>query len=646
MLEAQAPATPSLLPWRAPLSADWIERWTDADGKVKALAKGEEVDQAALAIALRRLANQQLGPREQVKLENLASRLGAVADKMPALRRFKLGLIGNRTLDFLARPLRAAGLARGLLLEVFDAPYDAVASFAYGPSNPFSEKLDAVAVLLDEGAFQLPAGLLDRAAEDAALNDAEAMLRQIAGAVRAKTGGAPLIATLPSYVPRLGSSDIATPGSAVRFAARLNQRIADGALDRSWIAFDMAELASRVGANTWHDPVRFHEAKTTFALTLYPLAADRLCSLIAAMCGKSGRALVLDLDNTLWGGVIGDDGVAGIRLGQNSAEGEAYVAFQRFVHELRKRGIVVAVCSKNNDEIAREPFKTHPEMLLREEHIAVFQANWTDKATNIRTIAETLNLGLESFVFVDDNPAERARVRQELPLVAVPEVGDDPSYFPALVAASGYFDHLVLNAEDLGRAQSYESNARRAEIRATVGNYEEYLASLKMTMAIARFDDVGRARIAQLISKSNQFNLTTKRYNEEDVRALEEDRDNILCWQVRLDDAFSAHGMIAVVVVRKDGAVWNIDTWLQSCRVLERGVEETVMNHLFARAAQEGAKTVKGEYVPSPRNAMVADFYDRMGLERVGETDGVRRYTRDVADYKPHNSAIAVTVKD
>jgi FkbH-like protein len=639
-----ADAAPTLFPWRAPLSADWTQRWTDIDARVKALAKGGGDDIDAICVALRRLAGERLGVREQVKMENLAGRLLPIAARLSPLRHFRLGVIGNRTLDFLTRPLRAAGLARGLLIEVFEAPYDAAASFAYGPSNPFGAKLDAVAIVLDEGAFKQPADLLDRDAENAALAEAETFLRQIAEAARAKTGGSPIIATLPAYAPQIGSADIATAGSAARFTARLNEMIADGAQDRRWIVWDLAELAARVGHDRWHDPVRFHEAKAPFALTLCPLVADRLASLIAALCGKSGRALVLDLDNTLWGGVIGDDGVAGIRLGQNSAEGEAFVAFQRFVHELRRRGIVIAVCSKNTDEIAREPFRSHPEMLLREEHIAVFQANWQDKATNLRAIAQTLNLGLESFVFVDDNPAERARVRQELPLVAVPEVGEDSAYFPALIAASGFFDHLVLNAEDLGRAQSYESNAKRAEIRAKVGNYDEYLASLAMKMTMSRFDEVGRARIAQLIGKSNQFNLTTRRYNEEDVRAFEADTDGILCWQVRLDDAFSAHGMIAVVIVRKTPKVWTIDTWLQSCRVLERGVEETVMNLLFSRAQAEGAETITGEYIPSPRNGMVADFFDRLGFARISD-NGHRRYARAVADFQPHKSFIEVTAK-
>jgi FkbH-like protein len=638
--------TTSLFPWRAPLAADWTARWTQTDKRVRALADGDgdaSIDE--LCVAVRRLAGEQLGPREQMKMENLAGRLLPLVEKLSPLRRFKLGVIGNRTLDFLTRPLRAAGLARGILIEVHEAPYDAVASFAYGPSNPFGEKLDAVAIILDEGAFKQPADLLDRDGEKTALAEADAFLHQIADAARRKTGGAPIVATLPAYTPQIGSADIATPGSTARFNTRLNDLIADGAQDRHWIAWDLAELAARVGYDRWHDPVRFHEAKAPFALTLCPLVADRLASLIAALCGKSGRALVLDLDNTLWGGVIGDDGVAGIRLGQNSAEGEAFVAFQRFVHDLRRRGIVLAVCSKNTDEIAREPFRTHPEMLLREEHIAVFQANWQDKATNLRSIAETLNLGLESFVFVDDNPAERARVRQELPLVAVPEVGEDPAYFPSLIAASGFFDHLVLNTEDLGRAASYESNAKRAEVRAKVGNYDEYLTSLAMKMTVSRFDDVGRARIAQLISKSNQFNLTTRRYNEEDVRAFEEDRDGTLCWQVRLDDAFSAHGMIAVVVVKKAAKVWTIDTWLQSCRVLERGVEETVMNQLFAQARAEGAETIKGEYIPSPRNGMVAEFYDRLGFTQVDGDENGRRYTRDVASFQPHKSFIEVTAK-
>ena len=240
------------------------------------------------------------------------------------------------------------------------------------------------------------------------------------------------------------------------------------------------------------------------------------------MKGKAARALVLDLDNTLWGGVIGDDGISGIRLGQNSAEGEAFIAFQHFILRLRERGIVLAVCSKNTDMVARDPFRNHPEMVLKEDHVAVFQANWNDKATNIRSIADKLDLGLESLAYIDDNPAERERVRQELPLLSTIEVGEDPSFFIERIAHSGLFDHLPLNSDDLARAQSYGGRAAVAEIRARVGNYDEYLTSLQMRMMIAPFDDVGRPRIVQLINKSNQFNLTTRRYNDEEVKRIQD----------------------------------------------------------------------------------------------------------------------------
>jgi FkbH-like protein len=316
------------------------------------------------------------------------------------------------------------------------------------------------------------------------------------------------------------------------------------------------------------------------------------------------------------------------------------------VLELRRRGVVIVVCTKNTDEIAREPFRSHPEMLLREEHIAVFQANWDDKATNLNAIAETLDLGLESICFVDDNPAERERVRQELPLVSVPEIGEDPALFPSLIADSGVFEHVLLNADDLGRAASYESNARRVELRTKIGNYDEYLKSLHMTLTLSRFDSVGRPRIAQLINKSNQFNLTTQRYSEEDVKRFEADRAGILCWQARLDDAFGSHGIIGIVIVRTEPKIWTIDTWLMSCRVLMRGVEETLMNLLAERARTAGVEKIVGEYIPTNRNSLVSEFYPKLGFAQVPDdrADGAETYSCKPASWKPLESFIALSI--
>jgi FkbH-like protein len=394
----------------------------------------------------------------------------------------------------------------------------------------------------------------------------------------------------------------------------LNRLIVDGAQRREWIMWDLEALAARVGRDNWFDAVRFHEVKAPFRIDLGALVADHLCRTIAAMTGKSCRALVLDLDNTLWGGVVGDDGVPGIRLGQNSAEGEAYVDFQRFIMNLRRRGIVLAVCSKNTDAIAREPFRTHPEMLLKEQHIAVFQANWLDKASNLTAIAEALDLGLESLGFADDDAAERERVRQELPMVSVPEIGSEPAYYAARIADSGIFEHLLLTSDDRARAESYQRRTAGAELKARIGNYDEYLDSLKMTLTVSRFDAIGRARIAQLINKSNQFNLTTRRYSEIDIRRFEENTQEILCWQASLEDRFGRHGVVAVVIVRTAPRIWAIDTWLMSCRVLSRSIEETLMNLLMAEARAAGVETVAGEYLPTPRNALVADFYRRLGF--------------------------------
>jgi len=641
---AASPA-PNLFPWRAPLAADWLERWTALDRRVRTVDSATEATELdAVTIEARRLAGQALGPREHLKLEQLAKRLLSHAERFPLLRHFRIGLIGNRTLSYLIGPLRAAGLARGLLVEAIEAPYDSAARMAFGADDVFAgTKLDATVIALDAAAFPGADDLLDDAGEKQALDDAAAFLNQLARATREKTGAPAIVATMPSTGSRISSADLALMGSAERFAMLLNATIIDGARTRDWLVWDVAALATRIGVDAWFDPIRYHEAKTPFRIELSAVVADHLCRILAAMAGKACRALVVDLDNTIWGGVIGDDGLSGIRLGQNSAEGEAFVAFQRFILELRRRGIAVAVCSKNTDAIAREPFRSHPEMLLKEAHIAVFQANWEDKASNIKAIAETLGLGLESLAFADDNPAERERVRQELPLVSVPELGDEPAFYPARIADSGVFEHLLLNADDLGRAQSYQSRAAGAELKSKIGNYDEYLASLKMTLTVSRFDAVGRPRIAQLVNKSNQFNLTTRRYNEEDVRRLEEDRDGVLCWQAQLDDAFGQHGMIGVVIARKQPRTWSIDSWLMSCRVLSRGVEETLMNLLVAEAWDAGAETVTGEYLPTPRNGMVADFFPRLGFELAEEGEnGGKRYVCHTASYVPRKSFIEV----
>lgn len=639
----------SQMPWRPPLAADWPVRFDALRASVDELANSQGADAEAggrsIVIEARRVAGMRLGPIEGVRLGKLAKRLWPLRDRLAPLRPFRLAVVGSRTMSFLCAELPAAGLARGLLIDVAEADYGATAALAMGAAElPLGDNIDATLLYLDPGALIPPGVLLDHAAEAAQIDAASARLTQIVEGLRARLNAPVIVASLalqPESV--VASADGAVAGSALRLVGAVNEAIRAGAARGDWLIWDVAGLANDVGAHAWFDPVRWHQAKAPFAVELAPLVADHLCRLLAAMTGKAGRALILDLDNTLWGGVLADDGLEGVRIGQGSMEGEAFLAFQQAILHLRARGVVLAVCSKNNEEVARSAFEQHPDMLLRLEHFAMFQANWLDKATNVKSIAATLNLGLESMVFVDDNPAERARVRQELPLVTVLEMAMEPAFYPRLLAASGAFEHAVLNVDDLNRASAYQAELRRAETLEQVGNYQEYLASLKMRMTIAPFDRLGRARIAQLINKSNQFNLTTRRYNETQVADLESD-PNAFGWQARLSDAFGDHGMIGVIIVRKDALVWRIDTWLMSCRVLERGVEQTLMNELVALAAAAGAEQIDGEYLRTDRNGLVEEFFDKMQFERLpgGERADKKRYRLVVADYAPFPSAIDV----
>jgi FkbH-like protein len=384
-------------------------------------------------------------------------------------------------------------------------------------------------------------------------------------------------------------------------------------------------------------------AKFSFSDQLIPLYADHVARVVAAIRGKSGKVLILDLDNTVWGGVIGDDGLDGIQIAQGDARGEAHLAVQRLALDLRQRGIVLAVSSKNTDEVARAPFEKHPEMLLKLDHIAVFQANWNDKATNIQAIAEELSLGLDAMVFLDDNPVERGLVRKLLPQVAVPELPEEPAYYARTLAAGGYFEAVAFASEDLKRAGFYQDNARRAGLQKQVGGVDAYLTSLEMTITFQPFDATGRARIVQLINKSNQYNLTTRRYTDPEVTEAENDA-SVFTLQVRLADIFGDNGMISVVICRPgEAGEWEIDTWLMSCRVLGRKVEHMVLREILGHARVAGIHKLMGVYRPTERNKLVVDHYAKLGFAKAGEEEsGLTRWELLVEAADPASAPMKV----
>lgn len=583
----------------------WLPAAPEAFRSALAEAKG--------AADLARLAGHALSEPQLARLAKAVARL----DNIRPLSRFRLAVLSNATTELLLPALVGTALRHGLALDVIAAPFDQAVQQALDPASPLHAfKPDAVLLAFDARGLGLdghhPA--LSAAAAAAKVETALAKVAMI-GAGVAKGCGAPLmVQTLAAPPKRLfGGFDRRVPGSAARLAAAFNDRLAE----TGDLLFDVAGLAETVGLETWHDPARWHLAKLPFAPRLVPLYADHLARLLAALRGRARKCLVLDLDNTCWGGVIGDDGIEGIRIGQGDAMGEAFLAVQRAALDLRARGVVLAVCSKNEDEVARRAFRDHPDMLLREDHIAVFQANWVDKPTNLRAIAKQLNIGTDALVFLDDNPVERALVRRDMPEVAVPELPDDPSLFPRMLLAGGYFEAVTFSDEDRARAEQYQANAKRASLEASATDLGSYLASLDMVLSLTPFDAVSRGRIAQLINKSNQFNLTTRRYTEAELALLEAD-PAVFTLQARLVDAFGDNGMIGVAIARRSPAGWEIDSWLMSCRVLGRRVEQAVLAALAAAARAEGVETLLGRFIPSGRNGMVEDHYPKLGFEPAG----------------------------
>lgn len=550
----------------------------------------------------------------------VARRLPSPVDTV--LGRFKLGLLGSGTLSLIASAIPGSGPRHLTLIDVVDSDYGRSLEDALNPASRIrAAQPDGVLLAFDYRDLHLDRAVADPAAAAKQVDAAFSHLQVIAENLRPSIRGPLLFQTLvPPAEPLFGSLDMVEAGSPHAMVAALNERMARWTVDSDDVLVDAARLASSVGLQSWHDHAQWNAAKLPFAPNLVPLYADLIARTVAAIRGKTRKCLVLDLDNTLWGGVIGDDGLEGIKLGQGSSEGEAYLAIQRAALELRSRGIVLAVSSKNDEAVARDAFRTHPEMLLREEHIAVFQVNWQDKASNLRAVAKTLDIGLDSLVFVDDNPFEREQVRRELPLVAVPELPPEPANYPTVMAWAGYFEAVTISTEDRKRADFYQANATRNAALAESSDMESYLRSLNMSCTIQPFDHIGRARIAQLINKSNQFNLTTRRYTESEVGMLESTPDKFTM-QVRLSDKFGDNGMISVIVFEKIGDAWVNDIWLMSCRVLGRRVEEAALAYVCAAAKVEGAKRLVGRYIPSAKNGMVADHYGKLGFSLLKETE-------------------------
>lgn len=376
---------------------------------------------------------------------------------------------------------------------------------------------------------------------------------------------------------------------------------------------DMDYLASAYGKLDWFDPSAYMLSKIPFALKYTGYAAGLFAKLVGACRGRIKKCLVLDLDNTLWGGIVSEEGPAGIRVGQGDPAGEAFAAFQEYLKLLESRGIILAVCSKNDEHVAKEPFTENSGMILKLDDFAAFYANWDDKATNIRRIAGEIGIGLDSIVFFDDNPAERNLVETQLPEVTVIDVPEEPADYAGTMEMSGCFEWASLTREDLGRTASYTADRKREELQEVAADYGSYLQQLHMHGCVQEADSRMLHRFSQLVNKSNQFNLRTRRYTEAELSEMME-RDDCRLLAGSLTDKFSSYGIISCVILKRSGELCFIDTWVMSCRVLKRGVEYLVFRHILETAREWGCTKLQGEFIQTEKNGMVRTLLPDLGF--------------------------------
>jgi FkbH-like protein len=564
------------------------------------------------------------------------------------LPKVRLALLSDAATQLLVPLLRELFRRGGLAAEIYEAPFDAIELEAFNPSSDlYSFQPDFVVLLNSTQALR--AAFFRDGGSSSVAHDVEARMVGVWDAIRGNTNALVIQSNYVMPYERLfGNYDLKHAGSWYDTVENINRRIVLAARERNNVLVnDINGLASWFGRRTWFDE-RFWELAKSFCATEYlPAVAKNIADISLAARGRAVKCIVLDLDNTLWGGVVGDDGVDGIKLSAHG-DGEAFHRFQSFLLGLKKRGILLCVCSKNENAAAIKPFEEHPEMVLRKEDITIFVANWTNKAENIKTIRDALEIGYDSMVFLDDSPFERNSVRGILPQVIVPDLPEDPADYVKVLSELNLFETTNVSKEDSNRADLYRAEFERRSAASTFSNFEEYLASLDMRIDVARFEPSRLNRISQLLQRSNQFNLTTHRYNERQCEAMMQDASCIPLY-VCLRDRFGDHGLISVIVARPNAAddVLAITDWLMSCRVLARGVEEYLMNYVVREAARLNLGFVSGEYIPTAKNGMVKDFFSKFGFEKAGDVqDGSTHWRLRVADYEERKIHIQPEVKD
>jgi|ETNmetMinimDraft_2_1059921.scaffolds.fasta_scaffold07275_3 FkbH-like protein len=544
-----------------------------------------------------------------IKCENLLQKIIDSNKWQPRLN-IRIALLSSSTTSFLASVLKASCFRVGIEADVYEGQHgNYQQDILSSDSKLYKFKPQALIIVLNNHDLALSPLTEDSIAKNIA-NDLINLWT-----IFQKRNPCHLIQvgfSQPQYGP-FGNLEDTQPGGRAKVVNAVNSLLTENL--PSGVSFcDINRVVNHLGEK-FHSAIDWYSMKQYPGLEALPVLADHLVSHLLAAFGYSAKVLVLDLDNTLWGGVIGEDGISGISLGPPSPEGEGYLDLQQYIKDLKERGVLLAVCSKNNLSDAELPFIKHDSTILKLDDFVVFCANWNDKASNIAEIAKQLSLGLDSFVFLDDNPLERSWVRSRLPDVTVPECGNKPWDMLASLRLGRYFETINLTTEDLQRHKSYKSNIIRQKFEKKSSTVEEFLIGLDMVVESDHVTSSTLSRVTQLINKTNQFNLTTRRYSEEQVREMAESPDWWTMW-FKLKDKFGNHGLVGVILASKNERSWYIDTWLMSCRVLGRKMEEYMLSEVLQAALNDGSKEVRGEYLHTLKNSLVKNMYKNLGFHQ------------------------------
>ena len=555
--------------------------------------------------------------------------------------KFKMALLGDTATQLLAVALQGESVARGLAMELYEAEYNQVERQLLDSTSELYQ-FDADIIVIFQSTHKLAEhhSLLTQEQQATMADDRLSFVSTICENP-VFSGKRIIYFNYPEIEDTVFGSYANKVTSSLTYQVRKINYELMGMSQKypNLFVCDIAGLQNKLGRDVMFAPNVYVSTEMVLSVDAIPYVASRLMDIVAAVRGHFKKCLILDLDNTLWGGVIGDDGLEGIQLGHGLGIGKAFTEFQMWVKKLRQRGIIICVASKNNEDTAKEPFVKHPDMVLRLDDIAVFQANWETKVDNIRTIQGILNIGFDSMVFLDDNPFERNMVRENIPGITVPELPEDPGEDLEYLYGLNLFETASYSGADKDRTKQYQVEAQRVSLQKTFTDEADFLKSLNMVSKVSGFTKFNTPRVAQLSQRSNQFNLRTVRYTEANIEALAADTKVIdLCFT--LEDKFGDNGLIAVVIMKEQNAeTLFVDTWFMSCRVLKRGMENFTLNIMVEAAKEKGYKRIIGEYLPTSKNKMVENHYAHLGFTHVVDAP-TAQYALDVEAYQPRECFI------